>query len=112
MCMNNDDNNGHPNGDEEFKDFLDKENAPIEDQLNFIVDTIDRKATTIISLFSKSVDFYKNLKEGDPLRDIIKNFIINLIDNSNHVLNQYDYALIDSEPEEEEDGKEWYWVTY
>jgi len=94
------------NGDEEFQNFLDKENIPIENHLDLIIKTIEKKAKTVIKFYNSSLNFYKSLKEDDPLKKVIQEFIINLIDNSLHILNQYDYALIDSEPDEDENEEE------
>lgn len=93
------------NGDKDFQDYLDKN--PPGDQLGIIIKTINQKAKNIYDFYSKTLDIYKDLKENDPLKDELQNFIQNLINISLHTLSQFDYALLedDSENGEEIDGE-------
>jgi len=93
-------------GDEEFQDYLDKDNTPIEDQLSLIVDAISRKAETLVDLYSKSLEYYKGMRDDDPLKNELKIFISDLIKNGIHTLNQFDYAIISNSPDDDDDDEE------
>lgn len=94
-------------GDEEFQDYLDNNNTPTEHhQLTLIVDAIDRKAETLIDLYSKSLEYYKVMRDDDPLKNELRIFISDLIKNGTHTLNQFDYAIISNSPDDDSDEED------
>lgn len=90
------------NNDKEFQDYLNNNPNPAVDQLTIIINAINQKANNILKFYSKSLDIYKELEQNDPIKNPLKEFIIDLIKSSIITISQFDYALIDDEEETEE----------
>lgn len=90
------------NEDKEFQDYLNN-NDNSEDQLLTIVKTIYLKSNTIYEFYSKTVDTYLKLNEKDPLKTEFEIYLKDLMKQSLYTIAQFDYALIE---EDDEDGDE------
>jgi hypothetical protein len=88
-------------GDEDFKDFMDKEYNK-HDPIIIIIEAIRCKMLAISDIYSKSLDAYMSLKDDDPLRENLKEHILKMMEHTQETMNQFNYALIEDEDDTEE----------
>lgn len=86
--------------DEEFREFMKDSNYQ---DILIIIKTIFDKMSFIRELYDNTLKRYIELKEEDPLKDILKQYIIDLIAESKQSFKQFDYAIIDMDSEEDEE---------
>ena len=85
-------------GDDRFKEFMNKFMNPEEgDSLGQILSAIKFKIKSISELYSKTLDTYLVLKDGDPVKENLTKYIFQLIEQSLQTLDQFSYVLIDLE---------------
>ena len=102
--------------DKDFESFLngdENENAGPENKcprvngMVFIVSSIREKMKFIHLSYRESLNAYEKLKDGDPLKELLKNHIAELMECSKRAIDQLDYALIeDGEDDDQAPSKE------
>lgn len=93
-------------GDDEFKNFMEDDRGsndpeshgpecPRINEMSFIVSTLREKMRFIDGLFKESLIRYESMPAEDPLKEKLREYILDLMTQSTRTMEQLDYALID-----------------
>lgn len=93
-------------GDAEFKSFMDDDknnnepesnehSCPRVNEMVLIVSTIREKMKFIDGLFKEALVRYEKMPIEDPLKEKLREYILDLMTQSTRAMEQLDYALID-----------------
>ena len=74
------DENEQEYGDEKFKEYMEnfQNNNKEDDSLELILKNIRFKITSILKLYSKSIETYIKIKDSDPFKEKLREFLIQL----------------------------------
>ena len=96
------------NGDEDFKDFLDKDGNGLDNstiEMIIVINAIKAKITAVSDFYKETLSIYNDIPNDDPIKENLRKFLQDLIQEAKQSLTQFDYAVLpeeDSTPEDME----------